>query len=310
MERTTSLVEKQGRKMVSPTITKAGAKKSMREYSRVEVCWPVMLHTAEGLIDGELRNASVEGALIHCQRLADLSEVLEVSIEIPGSAFPVTATVEIVRSGTHDSHSASSSGELAVRFIEMSEEGRRIFCTAVEHQARTRELRPATKPDASRVLSVELLKVVERLTAELDRSLDDLLEEAVEDLVKKYENKPMTSRSRSERDQRQNPRVEVSWPVVVKTSNKSIRGEVKNISSIGALVCCHELPGLDLGQTFQLQMKIPEHNYIFTIPANLVRFDISNSESSFFRYSLAFRFVEISENDLIFLSNTALRELK
>ena len=188
--------------MVSPTITEAEATKSMREYSRVEVSWPVMLHTAEGLIDGELRNASVEGALIHCKRLTDLNEVLEISIEIPGSALPVMAIAEIIRSDTHNSRSASPSCELAVRFIEMSEEGRRIFCTAVEHQARTGDLRPATKENTSGVLPAELLKVVGKLTAELDRSLDDLLEEAVGDLVRKYENKPRTSSSQSERDQR------------------------------------------------------------------------------------------------------------
>ena len=48
----------------------------MREYSRVEISWPVIFHTVEGLIDGELKNASVEGGLIHCQKLIDFTEPL------------------------------------------------------------------------------------------------------------------------------------------------------------------------------------------------------------------------------------------
>ncbi len=292
--------------MVVSTITEAGPNECTREYARVKVSWPVILHTAEGLVDGELRNASVEGALIHCQQSVEIAEPFEVSIEIPGSGLPILATVEIVRAYTHNSDTASPSCDLAVRFLEMSEEGRRVFCTAVERQARTCKLPPLTVENTSIALQEELLEAVERLTIELQRSLDDLLEEALEDLVRKYEKQLMTMRLGSACDQRQSDRVEVSWPVVVKASNKSIKGQVINISSKGALICCHELPSLDLDQTFKLQIKIPEHNYVFSIPASLVRFDISERESAFFRYSLAFRFVEVSESDLVFLCDKVL----
>lgn len=293
--------------MAVTTITEAGPNECTREYSRVEVSWPVILHTAEGLIDGELKNASVEGALIHCQRSVEINEPFEVSIELPGSVLPILATVEIVRSYTHNSSTTSPSCDLAVRFLEMSEEGRRIFCTAVERQARTFDLPPLTGENTSIALQEELLEAVERLTIELQRSLDDLLEEALEDLVRKYEKKLMSMGLESDRDQRQSDRVEVSWPVVVKASNKSIKGQLRNISAKGALICCNELPSLDLDQTFQLQIKIPEHNYVFSIPASLVRFDIYDRGSAFFRYSLAFRFVEVSESDLLFLSDKVLQ---
>jgi hypothetical protein len=292
--------------MAFDKITEAESRKSMREYSRVEVSWPVILHTAEGLIDGKLENASVEGALIHCQRPIDVSQLLEVSIEIPGSVLPVLATVEVIRSNTREKGDASPSCQLAVRFLEMSEEGRRIFCGAIERQARTRNPRPVAQEKVSIALQAELLKVVDALSAELERPSHDLVEEAIEDLVKKYAGRPMTDRLESKLDQRQNDRVEVSWPVVVKTLNKSIKGKVKNISSRGALVCCHELPCSDFDKPFQLQIKIPEHNYIFSVPAKLVRFDIDDSGSAFFRYSMAFLFLEVSKDDLLFLSNKLL----
>jgi hypothetical protein len=292
--------------MVVSTITESGPNECTREYSRVNVSWPVILHTAEGLIDGEMRNASIEGALIHCQQSVAITEPFEVSIEIPGSVLPILATVEIIRSYAHNSDAAYSSCDLAVRFLEMSKEGRRVFCTAVERQARTCDLPPLTVENTPIALHEELLEAVERLSIEFQCSLDDLLEEALEDLVRKYEKQQMTVNLESDRDQRQSNRVEVSWPVVVKASNKSIKGQVRNISSKGALVCCHQLPSLDLDQTFQLQIKIPEHNYVFSIPACLVRFDISDRGSAFFRYSLAFRFVEVSESDLVFLSEKVL----
>ena len=292
--------------MVVGTITESRPKEYTREFSRVDVSWPVILHTAEGLIDGVMRNASVEGALVHCQQSVAITEPFEVSIEIPGSALPILATVEIIRSYAHSSDTSSPACDLAVRFLEMSKEGRRMFCTAVERQARTRDLPPLNVENTSIALQEELLEAVERLTIEFQCSLDELLEEALEDLVRKYEKQKMTMRSESARDKRQSARVEVLWPVVVKAANKSIKGQVRNISSEGALVCCNELPSLDLDQTFQLQIKIPEHNYVFSIPASLVRFDISDRGSAFFRYSLAFRFVEVSESDLLFLSDKVL----
>ena len=145
---------------VSP-ITESGPNECAREYSRVNVSWPVILHTAAGLIDGEMRNASVEGALIHCQQSVAITEPFEVSIEIPGSALPILATVEIIRSYAHSSDTASPSCDLAVRFLEMSKEGRRMFCTAVERQARTRDLPPLTVENTSIALQEDLLEAVE-----------------------------------------------------------------------------------------------------------------------------------------------------
>ena len=187
---------------------KGGKTKKMREYSRVEISWPVILHTVQGLIDGELRNASVEGGLIHCHELIELTEPLDVTIEIPETGLPVSATVEVVRSETHDEDGSFPSCDLAFRFLEMSEEGRRIFCTAIERQAQTLEHTHVTREKVSIAMQVELIKTLEKLTIEFERPLNDLLEEAIEDLVIKYENQPMPIAAEPESDKRQNAALE------------------------------------------------------------------------------------------------------
>jgi PilZ domain len=47
-----------------------------REYSRVKVAWPVLIYTGEGLIEGEIRDISLDGALIECARLPNLDHEL------------------------------------------------------------------------------------------------------------------------------------------------------------------------------------------------------------------------------------------
>ena len=68
-----------------------------REYSRVEVSWPVSIFTPAGLIDGRIKNISIGGALINCKSLPNLDETFDLTIEIPQYFFPVTAKVKKVR---------------------------------------------------------------------------------------------------------------------------------------------------------------------------------------------------------------------
>ena len=49
---------------------------------------------------------------------------------------------------------------------------------------------------------------------------------------------------------RQHPRVNITWPVRMKTSQGTIEAETKNISLGGAFICCHK--PLPLGENFRL----------------------------------------------------------
>ena len=110
-------------------------KQCKRKYSRVEVCWPVTVHTSKKLLVGEIKDISVSGALIRCKELPSPEETIKLSIGL-SDPFYVSATVENVRSNIDDSHGSSISYELAVRFTEMHEDGRKLLYNAIEKETR------------------------------------------------------------------------------------------------------------------------------------------------------------------------------
>jgi hypothetical protein len=166
--------------------------KCRREYSRIDVSWPVSIYTTAGLIDGELKNISIGGALINCRTLPDLDETFHLTIEIPDYLFPVAAKVKKVRLNVFDSDSDSKSPsyDLAIRFMDMSLEDRKVFHEAIDQAFRTEHRPPSAEkkaePKASNRIDDTLLTSVEQLSTDLRRSFKDLLEEALQDLIHKY----------------------------------------------------------------------------------------------------------------------------
>ena len=110
-------------------------KKSEREYSRVEVRWPVTILKGKQMLVGEIKNISIGGALILCEELPSPEEPIEISIEL-SDLFYVSAIVENVRFNVDDSHGNSITYELAVRFTDMTWDNRRILYNAIEREAR------------------------------------------------------------------------------------------------------------------------------------------------------------------------------
>ena len=110
-------------------------KNGKREYSRVQVSWPVTMHTGKKLLVGEIKDISVSGALIRCEEVPSPEETIEISIEL-SDLFYVSATVENIRFNVDDSHGNGITYELAVRFKEMTEDGRRVLYNAIEQEAR------------------------------------------------------------------------------------------------------------------------------------------------------------------------------
>ena len=115
-------------------------KKSKREYSRVQVSWPVTMHTGKKLLVGEIKDISVSGALIRCEELPSPEETIEISIEL-SDLFYVSATVEYIRFNVDDSHGNGITYELAVRFNfkDMTEDGRIMLHNAIEQEARKKK---------------------------------------------------------------------------------------------------------------------------------------------------------------------------
>jgi hypothetical protein len=110
-------------------------KQGKREHSRIEVSWPVTMLTSKQLIIGEIKNISESGALISCQEVPSPEASLKLRFEIT-DLFYVSATVENVRFNVDDSPSGSIAYYLAVRFIEITEDERRMLCNAIEQETR------------------------------------------------------------------------------------------------------------------------------------------------------------------------------
>ena len=163
-----------------------------REYSRIDVSWPVSIFTSAGLIDGHLKNISIGGALINCKSLPDLDETFNLTIEIPHYCFPVSAKVKKVRLNIYDSEdrNESPSYDLAIRFMDMSEDDSKVFHEAIERCFRTRRSSPTEKKKhtkKSHRIDNSLLMTLEKLSMDNGRSFKELLEEALQDLIQKYE---------------------------------------------------------------------------------------------------------------------------
>jgi len=174
--------------------------KCRREYARIDVSWPASIFTAAGLIEGQVKNISIGGALINCRRLPDLEETFHLAIEIPHYLFPVAAKAKQVRLNVYDSEggSTSPSYDLAVLFLDMSEEDRKVFHEAIDRAFRTQPP-PAVEEEkdanTSHRIDNSLLVTVEKLSTDHGRSFKDLLEEALQDLINKYD------RQASDKDQ-------------------------------------------------------------------------------------------------------------
>ena len=163
-----------------------------REYSRVEVSWPVSIFTPAGLIDGRIKNISIGGALINCKSLPNLDETFDLTIEIPQYFFPVTAKVKKVRLNVYDGEDSSEtiSYDLAVRFMGMSEDDSKVFHEAIDRAFKSERSKPIekeTSTENSNRIDNSLLMTVERLSIASGRSFKELLEEALQDLIQKYE---------------------------------------------------------------------------------------------------------------------------
>lgn len=163
-----------------------------REYSRIEVSWPVSIFTSAGLIDGLIKNISIGGALINCKSLPNLDETFNLTIEIPQYFFPVAAKVKKVRLNVYDSDDSdeSPSYDLAVRFMDMSDDDSKVFHEAIDRAFRKEKSRlAADKEDKKKSNRIDnsLLMTVEKLSMNSGRSFKELLEEALQDLIQKYE---------------------------------------------------------------------------------------------------------------------------
>ena len=84
-------------------------------------------------------------------------------------------------------------------------------------------------------------------------------------------------------------------------AKRSLVGEVRNISLVGALIRCSELPS-QIGSV-DLEIRIPSHGYAVSTTAKVVHFLVDESDSSSPSYSFGVHFLYSSGKNRALLRN-------
>ena len=148
-------------------------------------------------------------------------------------------------------------------------------------------------------LRVDLTRRLRILAAHKGKRQNDLLEEAIQDLLNKYEkNSQAPARSpvpKAEKaEKREHPRAEVSWPVSMITTQGLFEGEIKDVSKGGALIQCTELPITD--EPLELSIEIPDQPLNISAIVEKVRLNLDDSDKALPSYDMAVRFLGINAN--------------
>jgi len=96
------------------------------------------------------------------------------------------------------------------------------------------------------------------------------------------------------KEKRQHPRLAVSWPAQMETSQGSIRVQLKDISLGGAFVLCQN--PLALTEQFQLIISAPSQDP-FTLNAEVVWSNINVPEDKVINRGMGVRFIQNTEEN-------------
>jgi len=143
-------------------------------------------------------------------------------------------------------------------------------------------------------LRADLTRRLRILAAQRSTRQNDLLEEAIQDLLNKYEkgSQVATPSPVPKAERREHPRAEVSWPVSMITAQGLFEGEIKDISKGGALIQCAELPITD--EPLELSIEIPDHLLNISAIVEKVRLNLDDSDKALPSYDMAVRFLGIN----------------
>lgn len=143
-------------------------------------------------------------------------------------------------------------------------------------------------------LRADLTRRLRILAAQKGKRQNDLLEEAIQDLLNKYEkHSQVPARSPVPKaERREHPRTEVSWPVSMITTQGLFEGEIKDVSKGGALIRCAELPITD--EPLKLSIEISDHLLSISAIVEKVRLNLDDSDKALPSYDMAVRFLGIN----------------
>jgi hypothetical protein len=108
-----------------------------RIYPRGELTWPISAQVGGSVIEGVTKNIGVSGAYVCCARPLRLNEVFNMVINTPDK--PLNIKAEVVWSNIHGPDDEINPRGMGVRFIEISDEDRRLITHEVTDQNLVRE---------------------------------------------------------------------------------------------------------------------------------------------------------------------------
>jgi hypothetical protein len=89
---------------------------------RPELKWSVSAQVGGGIMHGETRDISLQGAFIHCRNPLNLNEVFDMVVDVPEKSLNVRA--EVVWSNIHGPDDKITPRGMGVRFVKISKEDR------------------------------------------------------------------------------------------------------------------------------------------------------------------------------------------
>lgn len=139
----------------------------------------------------------------------------------------------------------------------------------------------------------DLTRRLRILAAQKGKRQNDLLEEAIQDLLNKHgrDSQAPALSPVPKKERREHPRAGVSWPVSMITTQGLFEGEIKDISKGGALIQCRELPVTD--DHLELQIEIPDHLLNISASVEKVRLNLDEGDRTLPSYDMAVRFLGI-----------------
>lgn len=108
-------------------------------------------------------------------------------------------------------------------------------------------------------------------------------------------------------EQRQHPRAEIRWPVTIRPSRGTIKGETLNVSSMGAFIQCYRL--LNFNEVFILDIAVPTLDHPLKAIAEVVWSNGDENKNEITPYGMGIRFIRISSADRRFIVKEVLKHL-
>ncbi|MGD8255837.1 MAG: PilZ domain-containing protein [Syntrophobacterales bacterium] len=99
--------------------------------ARPELKWPVSAQVGGGILHGETRDISPQGAFIRCRKPLNLNEVFDMVVDVPEKSLNVKA--EVVWSNIHGPDDTITPRGMGVRFVQISQEDRRIIARKLDN---------------------------------------------------------------------------------------------------------------------------------------------------------------------------------